>query len=88
MIKVYFLNKDHREYKHWDRIGPFDNVTDAIQKIKKLRDKTHEVIPFDDYTFLAKSIVAHQIDFDLKFYDTELNGFVVIESPWKVGLND
>lgn len=92
MIQIYY--KNHEEFaaldwtwNKWHLSGLFQNISDACYFLRK---RGYQLSEINDLAYMGIGI-AGQVGgnlFYFQFYDTDAKEFVIIESPWKVGLND
>lgn len=94
MIVVKYRNKYNyqKNWYSWNQIVPY------VKAVKGLTDLITQIKEFDafkniehDKGRLYKSHVMtidYLMEFQILFYDTEINKFIREENPWKVGIND
>lgn len=86
MIQIHYQSKSNRQWIQWIQLGEgYDNIHEAINALN--------TFPFN---FNAETSITsiycgndknYSINLNIKFFDTKLNDYVPIESPWKIGLH-
>lgn len=80
MIEIHY-KYHNRTWYPWDYAGQFSCVQDAFLRIKPMK-------PIIESPYVVKCLTSFGDEVYFKFLDLQLNDFIQIESPWKVGLND